>query len=71
MYFGSILSSCGTHITIVEYLPRVGPHEDADVSKELARNFPKRGIDTHTGAKVDKVDLVAKVTAKANSIHLG
>jgi dihydrolipoamide dehydrogenase len=34
----------------------VVPNEDEDVSKELARNFRKRGIDTHTGAKVEKVE---------------
>jgi dihydrolipoamide dehydrogenase len=54
--FGSIFKSFGSEITIVEYLPRVVPNEDEDVSKELARNFRKRGIDTHTGAKVEKVE---------------
>lgn len=32
------------------------PNEDEDVSKELARAFRKRGIDCHTGAKVEKVE---------------
>ncbi len=54
--FGSIFKSFGSEITIVEYLPRLVPNEDEDVSKELARVFRKRGIDTHTGAKVDKVE---------------
>jgi dihydrolipoamide dehydrogenase len=54
--FGSIFKSFGSEITIVEYLPRVVPNEDEDVSKELARSFRKRGIDTHTGAKVEKVE---------------
>jgi dihydrolipoamide dehydrogenase len=63
--FGSIFKSFGSEITIVEYLPRVVPNEDEDVSKELARVFRKRGIDTHTGAKVEKVektDTGVKVT---------
>jgi dihydrolipoamide dehydrogenase len=63
--FGSIFKSFGSDITVVEYLPRVVPNEDEDVSKELARNFRKRGIDTHTGAKVEKVEKTkdgAKVT---------
>jgi dihydrolipoamide dehydrogenase len=63
--FGSIFKSFGSEITIVEYLPRVVPNEDEDVSKELARNFRKRGIDTYTGAKVEKVEKTeggAKVT---------
>jgi dihydrolipoamide dehydrogenase len=63
--FGSIFKSFGSEITIVEYLPRLVPNEDEDVSKELARVFKKRGIDTYTGAKVDKVektDAGVKVT---------
>ncbi len=54
--FGSIFKSFGSEITIVEYLPRLVPNEDEDVSKELARVFRKRGIDTHTGAKVEKIE---------------
>ena len=54
--FGSIFKSFGSEITVVEYLPRLVPNEDEDVSKELARVFRKRGIDTYTGAKVEKVE---------------
>jgi dihydrolipoamide dehydrogenase len=63
--FGSIFKSFGSEITVVEYLPRLVPNEDEDVTKELARVFRKRGIDTHTGAKVEKVektDTGVKVT---------
>lgn len=54
--FGSIFRSFGSEITIVEYLPRLVPNEDEDVSKELARVFRKRGIESHVGAKVEKVE---------------
>ena len=54
--FASIFRSFGSEITILEYLPRVVPNEDEEVSKELARAFKKRGIDIHTGAKVEKVE---------------
>lgn len=54
--FGSIFRSFGSEISIIEFLPRVVPNEDEDVSKELARVFKKRGIDIHVGAKVDKVE---------------
>ena len=54
--FGSIFRSFGSEITIVEYLPRLVPNEDEDVSKELARVFRKRGIETYAGAKFDKVE---------------
>ncbi len=54
--FGSIFRSFGAEITIVEYLPRLVPAEDEEVSKELARNFRKRGIELHLGAKVETVE---------------
>ena len=57
--FSSIFRSFGAEITIVEYLPRIVPAEDEEVSKELQRTFRKRGIDIHTGAKVEKVEKSA------------
>jgi dihydrolipoamide dehydrogenase len=54
--FASIFKSFGSDVSIVEYLPRVVPNEDEDVSKELARNYRKRGIDTSVGAKVETVE---------------
>jgi dihydrolipoamide dehydrogenase len=63
--FGSIFRSFGSEVTIVEYLPRIVPAEDEEVSKELQRTFRKRGIDVHTAAKVEKVEKTktgAKVT---------
>ncbi len=67
--FASIFRSFGSEITLVEYLPRLVPVEDEDVSKELARSFRKRGIETHTGAKVEKVEKTktgVKVTFTAS-----
>jgi dihydrolipoamide dehydrogenase len=67
--FGSIFKSFGSEITIVEYLPRMVPNEDEDVSKELSRVFRKRGIEAHVGAKVDKVEKTkegVKVTFTAS-----
>jgi dihydrolipoamide dehydrogenase len=54
--FASIFRSFDTEVTIIEMLPRLVPVEDEDVSKELARVYRKRGINFHTGAKVDKVE---------------
>ena len=54
--FASIYRSFDTEVTIVEMLPRLVPVEDEEVSKELARVYRKRGINFHTGAKVDKVE---------------
>jgi dihydrolipoamide dehydrogenase len=54
--FSSIFRSFGTEVTILEFLPRIVPVEDEEISKELARVFKKRGIDVNTGAKVEKVE---------------
>jgi dihydrolipoamide dehydrogenase len=54
--FSSIFNSFGTEVTILEFLPRVVPVEDEEISKELTRLFKKRGIDVNTGAKVEKVE---------------
>lgn len=58
MEFASIFRSFGTEVTILEFLPRVVPVEDEEISKELARLFKKRGIDVNTGAKVEKVEKI-------------
>jgi len=54
--FGSIFRSFGAEVTIVEFLPRVVPVEDEEVSKELTRLFKKRGIDVNTACKVEKIE---------------
>jgi dihydrolipoamide dehydrogenase len=54
--FASIFRSFGSEVSIVEYLPRLVPVEDEDISKELARLYRKRGIDINVGAKVEKVE---------------
>jgi dihydrolipoamide dehydrogenase len=67
--FASIFKSFGSDVSIVEYLPRLVPNEDEDVSKELARVFRKRGIETSVGAKVESVERTkdgVKVTFTAS-----
>jgi dihydrolipoamide dehydrogenase len=56
MEFASLFRTFGSAVTIVEFLPRVVPVEDEEVSKEITRLFKKRGIDVNTGAKVEKVE---------------
>jgi len=53
--FASVYSRFGCETTVVELLDRIVPVEDAEVSKELARAFKKRGIKTETGIKLDKL----------------
>jgi dihydrolipoamide dehydrogenase len=50
--FASIFASFGSKVTLVELLPRVLPLEDEEVSKELARQLKKRGIQVLTGARL-------------------
>jgi dihydrolipoamide dehydrogenase len=54
--FASIYRSFDAEVTILEMLPRLVPVEDEDISKELARVYRKRGINSFTGAKVEKVE---------------
>jgi dihydrolipoamide dehydrogenase len=54
--FASIYRSFDSEVTILEILPRLVPIEDEDISKELTRVYRKRGINFHTGAKVEKVE---------------
>jgi dihydrolipoamide dehydrogenase len=56
MEFASIFRTFGSEVTIVEFLPRVVPVEDEEISKELTRLFKKRGIDVNTGARVESVE---------------
>ncbi len=56
MEFGSLFRTFGSEVTILEFLPRVVPVEDEEISKEIMRLFKKRGIDVNTGAKVEKVE---------------
>jgi dihydrolipoamide dehydrogenase len=54
--FASIHRSFGAEVTIVEMLPRLVPVEDEEVSKELLRNFKKKGINCFLSTKVEKVE---------------
>ncbi|GAB3838782.1 dihydrolipoyl dehydrogenase [Hymenobacter jeollabukensis] len=54
--FAYFYATMGTKVTIVEYLPRIVPVEDEEVSKQLERSFKKAGIDILTSAEVTKVD---------------
>ncbi|MEH0158589.1 dihydrolipoyl dehydrogenase [Limibacter armeniacum] len=67
--FAYFYNSIGTEVTIVEYLPRIVPVEDADISKELAKSFKKQGIKVMTDAAVTNVDTSGEgcvVTVKSN-----
>jgi dihydrolipoamide dehydrogenase len=75
--FASFYRSLGCEVTIVEFMPRLVPNEDLEISKELLRAFDKRGIKSlldHklTSAKVtgDKVVMTAEPKAGGGKIAL-
>ncbi len=62
--FGYFYNSIGTKVTIVEFLPRIVPVEDEDISKELEKSFKKSGIDVLLSSEVTSVDATGN-TVKA------
>ncbi len=54
--FAYFYNSMGTKVTIVEYMPRIVPVEDEDISKELEKQYKKLGITVMTSSEVLKVD---------------
>jgi dihydrolipoamide dehydrogenase len=54
--FASIFNRFGSTVTIVEMLDSLVPQEDADASKELAKQFGKRGITLQLGKQCTQVD---------------
>ena len=58
--FAHFYNAMGTEVTIVEYMDRIVPVEDAEVSKQLERAFKKSGITIMTNAEVTAVDTEGK-----------
>ena len=54
--FASIFNRFGSEVTVIEMLPNLIPQEDADASKELAKQFGKRGITLHLEKQCKKVE---------------
>jgi dihydrolipoamide dehydrogenase len=54
--FASIFQRFGSQVTIIEMLPTLIPAEDDDASKELAKQFGKRGITLHLEKQCTKVE---------------
>ncbi len=54
--FAYFYNAMGVEVTVVEFLPRIVPNEDEDVSKELQKNFKKSGIKVMTNSAVESVD---------------
>jgi dihydrolipoamide dehydrogenase len=69
--WASMYRDFGAEVQLVEYLDRIVPLEEPDVSKELARVFKRRGINTYTASTIDtdtieRTDGGLKFAIKAN-----
>ena len=58
--FAYYYNSIGTKVTIVEFMPRIVPVEDEDVSKELFKAYRKKGMEIMLESSVEKVDISGK-----------
>jgi dihydrolipoamide dehydrogenase len=54
--FAYFYRSMGTEVTLVEFLPRILPVEDEEISRQIERSFKKMKMKVLTNASVDKVD---------------
>ncbi|HEX4814910.1 MAG TPA: dihydrolipoyl dehydrogenase [Nonomuraea sp.] len=54
--FAYVLHNYGVKVTIVEFLDRVVPLEDEEVSAELAKRYKRLGIEVMTSTRVDAID---------------
>jgi dihydrolipoamide dehydrogenase len=54
--FAYVLRNYGVEVTIVEYLDRMVPLEDPEISAEIAKAYKKLGVKVMTGHGVRKID---------------
>ncbi|MBO0722002.1 MAG: dihydrolipoyl dehydrogenase, partial [Blastocatellia bacterium] len=54
--FAYILSNYGVKVTIVEFLDRIVPLEDEEVSAELHRQYKRNGIEVLTKTRVERIE---------------
>lgn len=55
--FAWFYQSIGTEVTLVEFLPRIVPNEDEEVSKQLERSFKKMKMKVMTDSSVESVEI--------------
>jgi dihydrolipoamide dehydrogenase len=58
--FAYFYNTIGSEVTVVEFLPRIVPVEDEEISKQLERSFKKAGMNILTSSEVTKVDTSGK-----------
>jgi len=55
--FASIFNQLGAKVTLVEYMPRILPIEDEDISKELEKHLKRQKMTLALGVSVEKVEV--------------
>ncbi|GAB3623089.1 dihydrolipoyl dehydrogenase [Mariniluteicoccus endophyticus] len=66
--FAYVLQAYGVDVTVVEFLDRIVPMEDPEVSAELAKAYKKLGVKLMTSTKVESVeDTGSGVKVKVSS----
>jgi dihydrolipoamide dehydrogenase len=68
--FADFYNSMGTKVTVIEFMPRIVPVEDEEISKELEKQLKRKGINIMTSAEVTKTDISGagvKATVKTAS----
>ncbi|MEU1036675.1 dihydrolipoyl dehydrogenase [Streptomyces mirabilis] len=58
--FAYLLRSYGVEVTLVEFLSRIAPLEDEEVSAELTKRFKRQGIRVLTSARVESIEEAAE-----------
>lgn len=58
--FAYVLHNYGVPVTLVEYMDRIVPLEDEEISAELHKQFEREGIDILVGARVEAVEEDAR-----------
>ena len=64
--FAYFYNSMGSKVTVVEYMPRITPVEDEDISKELEKILKKQGINIMTSAEL----IESKAKDKSVSVKI-
>ncbi len=54
--FSYVMANYGVDVTIVEFMDRMLPNEDEEVSKELMKHYDKMGVNLMMGHRVEQVD---------------
>jgi dihydrolipoamide dehydrogenase len=57
--FATLWNAYGTHVTLVEALPRLVPLEDEEVSAELAKQLRRAGVEVRTGTPLENIETTS------------